>query len=75
MSTSRTSRAVHPFTGAARKPPTLKHRPAIWDAARAFAGVTPERDLRLAKKNKRVRYTRDDHAEPRFGQYVLWVLK
>lgn len=46
-----------------------------WDAARAFAGVTPERDPRLAKKNKRVRYTKDENTEPRVGQWVLWVLK
>lgn len=65
-------RSRHPFEGASRKPPTNKHRPAIWecmlgtvyaqndagevkyfdyrwDEARAFAGVAPDRDPRVAK--------------------------
>jgi len=69
-----TKQQNHPFEGATRRPPTLKHRPAIWecmlgtvyaqndagevqyfdyrwDDARAFAGVTPERDPRVAKAN------------------------
>lgn len=85
----------------APKPPTKKHRPAVWEcmlgtvyamndelevryfdydhaAARAFAGVTPERDPRIARVPKgpyRVRYTngRSSADEPRPGQMAVWV--
>lgn len=44
-----------------------------WDDAVAFSGATQERDPRWAKKNKRVRYSRDGVNEPRYGQKVLWI--
>lgn len=77
-----------------RKPPTLKHRPAIWEnllgtvmakndagevryfdydreAAAEFAGVSPDRDPRIAVN---VRVHAGDSG-PRVGQWALWILR
>ena len=46
-----------------------------WDEAIEFAGVTPDRDPRAARKTERVRYTKDSSTEPRDRQFVLWITK
>lgn len=84
-------RPTHPFHGARRMKPTLKHRPAIWecmlgtvfarnaagqvkyfdydwDAARAFAGITPESDPRVYKAAGSSEHIRK-------GQLVLYIKK
>jgi hypothetical protein len=47
-----------------------------WDAAREFAGISPERDLRIAKVPAGVRYgahsLRSD-MQPPAGRRALWV--
>lgn len=85
---------THPFAGARKMKPTLKHRPAVWegilgtvyayddtgctryfdydwDAAREYAGVRDDRDLRLARSPRRY----GAPGGPRKGQLVLWVLR
>ena len=97
------STQTHPFASGVRKPPTKKHRPAIWesmlgtvnamndaqqvkyfdydwDAARAFAGVSPDRDPRVAKftrEHARYRWHNGsiNATQPRAGQWTLWVTK
>lgn len=96
MTTTKTVRWLDVYVE--RRPPTKKHRPAIWEnmlgtvyamnddgetryfhydheGAIAFAGVTPDRDPRLAPKKERVRYTRYAWTEPRTGQTVLWITR
>lgn len=89
-----------PFDGATRRPPTNKHRPAIWecmlgtvyamddqgevryfdyrwDEARAFAGVSPDRDPRVAKASSASNgwaIWRLPHLLNR-RQTALWLLK
>jgi len=46
-----------------------------WDEATEFAGVTPDRGPRTARKTERVRYTNDATTEPRNRQMVLWITK
>jgi hypothetical protein len=91
----------HPFKGAAAKPPTAKHRPAIWecmlgtvyamddhgevryfdyrwDDAREFAGVSPDRDPRVAKASSANPVGWAMWALPgnlRRRQQALWLLK
>lgn len=93
-------RATHPFHGATRRPPTLKHRPAIWecmlgtvyaqndagevqyfdyrwDDAKAFAGVTPDRDPRVARASQATNAWRYCRLPELLGrrQPALWITK
>lgn len=47
-----------------------------WEEARSFAGVHPDRDLRVARFLGNVSYGNGGRGmPPRKGQFVLWVKK
>jgi hypothetical protein len=88
----------NPLSLGARKRPTRKHRPAVWEnmlgtvyaldddghvkyfdydyeAALAFAGVRPDRDLRTYRVREARRWTDDPYTStgPRVGKLALWL--